>query len=156
MPSDDHLRGVLVAVDDSPAALTAMGVAVSLASESGAILRAVAVAEDGVLAATLDELRPDDGAESRIAEAAQAVLGHIARLAAEQDVVVETAQLTGEPFRAILDEARRWNADLIVMGRSDRRGPASPYVGSEVEHVLEFCQTPVLVVPQTTSTDDAT
>jgi nucleotide-binding universal stress UspA family protein len=144
---------VLVAVDDSPAALTAIDVAVSLAADSGAALRAVAVTEDGALAATLDELRPTDGAESRIAGAAHAVLGHIARLATERGVALETAQLTGEPFRAILDEARRWHADLIVMGRSDRRGPASPYVGSEVEHVLEFCQTPVLVVPQTTASE---
>ena len=33
------------------------------------------------------------------------------------------------------------------MAVSDRRGLRSAYVGSETEHVLEFAECPVLVVP---------
>jgi hypothetical protein len=46
-------------------------------------------------------------------------------------------------------QARFWPADLVVMGRSDRHGPSSPYLGGVTEHVLEFANCPVLVVPQT-------
>lgn len=139
---------ILLAVDDSPAALTATDVTVGLAAESGATLRAVTVVEDGTLAATLNELKFGSSAESRIVEAAQAILGRAARVAEQRGLQIETARLDGEPFRAILDDARHWHADLIVVGRSDRLGPASPYVGSEVEHVLEFTEIPVLVVPE--------
>jgi nucleotide-binding universal stress UspA family protein len=36
---------------------------------------------------------------------------------------------------------------LIVMAVSHRTGLRSPYVGSQTEHVLEFTECPVLVVP---------
>ena len=72
----------------------------------------------------------------------------MADLASAQGIECETLLRAGDPFRMILDEADRWDADLIVMGRSDRRGPSSPYLGSETAHVLEFTDRPVLVVPQ--------
>lgn len=145
---------VLVAADDSPAALAAVRVAVDLASDSGAALRAITVTEATGLADSLEALDPGSEPDLRIAGAAQAVLDHAARLAGARGVDLETERLAGEPFRAILDDARRWGASLIVMGRSDRSGPASAYVGSEVEHVLEFCEIPVLVVPQMGSDPD--
>jgi hypothetical protein len=36
---------------------------------------------------------------------------------------------------------------VIVIGRSGGRRSGEPYVGSEVRHVLEFADQPVLVVP---------
>ena len=60
---------------------------------------------------------------------------------------VHTAIVTGAPFRGILQQAKVWRADLVVMAVSGRRGLRSPYVGSETERVLEFSTCPVLVVP---------
>ena len=40
-----------------------------------------------------------------------------------------------------------WRADLIVMGKTDRRATGRPYVGSQTEHLLEFTRIPVVVVP---------
>ncbi|MDH5237972.1 MAG: universal stress protein, partial [Acidimicrobiia bacterium] len=53
----------------------------------------------------------------------------------------------GHPFEVLLAVAEEWQADLIVMGRSDNRRPGVPYVGSQTEHLLEFTPIPVLVVP---------
>ncbi len=53
-----------------------------------------------------------------------------------------------QPYEAVLDTAIDWHADLIVMGRSDRRATGRPYVGSQTEHVLEFTHVPVVVVPE--------
>jgi len=75
------------------------------------------------------------------------VLRHVARLASEAVVPVETVQLAGEPAPAILEHARSWNADLIVVGRSGTAGPGQPYVGGETRHVLDFTGAPALVVP---------
>ncbi len=47
----------------------------------------------------------------------------------------------------LLRVAQQWHADLIVMGRSDKRRPGVPYVGNQTEHLLEFASVPVLVVP---------
>jgi nucleotide-binding universal stress UspA family protein len=69
------------------------------------------------------------------------------RSLAGEGLEVETALLDGEVGQAILDDARRWSADLVVMGRSRRGGSGEPYVGAQARHVLEFAEVAVLVVP---------
>lgn len=144
------IRRVLVAVDDSAAALRAARVALDLASGWHAEVRLIAVTTDGTLGALLDTAVPDGGATERIEEAGRAVLGHLAAAARARGLQVDIVQRAGEPFREIVDQARSWRADLIVMGRSERRGPGSPYLGSVSAHVLEFAECPVLVVPDVT------
>lgn len=136
---------ILVAVYDSPAGLAAARMAVELARGWGAQLRAVAVATTKAQIELTGKI-PDHIAE-RSALAADAMLHHVEDLAGQAGVHVEIVRRGGEPFREILAEADRFAADLVVMGRSDRKGPASPYVGSVTGHVLEFSTCPVLVVP---------
>jgi nucleotide-binding universal stress UspA family protein len=140
---------ILVAVDDSPAGLRAAELAIRLARESGAQLCSLSVVRDGRPSGRFD----GDGIRKRSAtahlgEAEAALLRYVADQADEAGVAVDVVQLAGEPFRHILEQARSWDAELIVMGRSGRRGPSSPYLGSVTEHVLEFAECPVLVVPQ--------
>jgi nucleotide-binding universal stress UspA family protein len=145
---------ILLAVDDSPAGLSAARTAMDLAAVCGADVRAVTVLLDGALESALAEIRP--GRESVSALHARrgggqtALLRHVVDLGRAVGLVPETAALLGEPAPAILDEVRTYAPDVIVIGRSDRRSPGQPYVGSEVRHVLEFAEVPVLVVPQTT------
>jgi len=147
------IQRVLVAVDDSPAALRAARVATELAAGWRARLRLVAVTADHALGALLDIAVPDGRADERAEQAGRSLLEHAADAARDSGLEVDTVLLGGEPFRQILDQARTWPADLIVMGRSDRRGPSSPYIGSVTAHVLEFADCPVLVVPRTTTAD---
>lgn len=142
------IRRVLVAVDDSPAALRAARVAVDLAQGWRAELLFVTVAADHTLDALLDTATTHDGATERVEQAARALLERLADTAQFQGLGVDTVQLQGEPFRKILNQAQSWEADIIVMGRSDRRGPSSPYLGSVTAHVLEFAECLVLVVPR--------
>ena len=46
----------------------------------------------------------------------------------------------------ILDEARKWRADLIVMGTHGRRGINRMLLGSDAERVLRSAPVPVLLV----------
>lgn len=46
----------------------------------------------------------------------------------------------------ILEEARREDADLIIMGTHGRRGVGRLWLGSDAEHVLRLSPVPVLVV----------
>ena len=139
-------RRILVAVDDSPAALDAARAAIDLAADHGAAVRAISVLRDHTVELAIGG--ETSNTQRRLTASAQSVLAWVAELAAARDVECDTVERDGEPFRQILDEADAWAAELIVIGRSDRRGPSSPYLGSETAHVLEFSDRPVLVVPR--------
>ncbi len=139
-------RRILVAVDDSPASLDAARAAVALAAVHGSAVRAITVTRSPIP----EQVSGHDRARTveRLEAGGRSVLAWVADLSSAQGVECDTVLRSGDPFRQVLAEADRWDADLIVMGRSDRRGPSSPYLGSETAHVLEFTDRPVLVVPQ--------
>ena len=56
--------------------------------------------------------------------------------------------LNGSVADTIVDEARRWRADLIVMGTHGRRGVKRMLLGSEAESVVRCSPMPVLLVPR--------
>jgi nucleotide-binding universal stress UspA family protein len=138
---------LLLAVDDSPAALAAARLAIELAAGWRATIRAVTVPADHVSAPRLGD--PEE-AIRRGTRSAEAVLGHVRTLATAARVPVEALLLSGTPARCVLEQARSWPADLIVIGRADPDEPGQPYVGGVTQHVLEFTAVPVLVVPHRT------
>jgi nucleotide-binding universal stress UspA family protein len=133
---------ILLALDDSSAGLSAARTAIGLAYAMKAELRAVTVMTD---------LPPAPGRQAPTREgaerAAQALLDFVVDLGTKSGVSTETATLHGQPARAILDQAADYAADLIVIGKSGNRHVGQPYVGSDVKHVLEFSEVPVVVVP---------
>lgn len=139
-------QSILLAVDDSPDALAGTRLAVALAVDLHAMVRAVHVNADGALDAALEEATGRPNGQRR-AQAVAALLARVAFLAAAAGVHSETTLLTGEVGAALVDAAREWGADLIVIGKSARRIPGEPYVGATTRHVLEFADQPVLVVP---------
>lgn len=139
------MKRILLAVDDSPAGLAAARAAVELAAQTSARVRAIHVLADGQISRALHG--SSAATEERRAHQAAAVLHFVGDLATRAGVELETASLTGEPAKVILDEAIRWPADIIVLGRAGDRHVGQPYIGSDVRHVLEFATLPVLVVP---------
>lgn len=122
------IERIVVAVNDSPPALAAASLAIEMAAAQHARLHLVTVAEDSRHITVL--------------------LDHVSRLARKAQLEPETTITDGGyPFEVLLEVAADWRADLIVMGRSDRRRPGVPYVGTQTEHLLEFTHIPVLVVP---------
>lgn len=122
------IERILVAVDDSAPSLAAASFAAELARILSAELNCVTVAEPG--------------------RDPEAILRHVADLARDADVDASTTTVAGtQPFEALLAAAIDWGADLVVMGRSDKRSTGRPYVGSQTEHLLEFTDIPVVVVP---------
>src|SRR5258706_968953 len=67
-----------------------------------------------------------------------------AKLRAET-VLLENA--TGRIATAIVEQAKRWRADLIVMGTHGRRGVNRLLLGSNAELVVRNSTIPVLLVP---------
>lgn len=137
---------ILLAVDDSPDSLAATRLAVELALGLGARLRAVHVRADHQFEAAI-EAATGSPVGGRRDEAEASLLARVAALAQGRGVVVETVLLAGRVEVALLQAARDWGADLVVIGKSGRAAVGEPYVGSLTRHVLEFAEQPVLVTP---------
>lgn len=63
----------------------------------------------------------------------------------EQHTPVEMTIKEGVPHEAILQEAERWQADLIIMGKLGKRGIGRILLGSVAERVIEFSKLPVML-----------
>lgn len=137
---------ILVAVDDSPASLAAVHEAVALAALGKGLVRFVHVIADGELARGLARLGRGEQLDATRSGASTSLLRHVEAEARRAGVEPESVSLAGEPAALLLAQAQAWDADLVVMGRSDVHGAGRPYVGSVTREVLEFSEVPVLVV----------
>lgn len=64
-----------------------------------------------------------------------------------RNVVSDIRIVVGNPARAILDEAKRIKADLVVMGMHGHSGIERAMLGSVANKVVQRSTTPVLLVP---------
>lgn len=64
-----------------------------------------------------------------------------------KDQKVETFIKNGKPFDEIIKVAKRWKADLIVIGTHGRKGFSRLALGSVAENVIRNSTKPVFVVP---------
>lgn len=62
-----------------------------------------------------------------------------------QHTPVDMTIKEGVPHEAILKEAERWQADLIIMGKLGKRGIGRILLGSVAERVIEFSKLPVML-----------
>lgn len=141
-------KAILVPVDESPQALAAVDLAISLAKELRASLTlvhavdpaAIATAADDASAATVMEIELDE-----LQAAGKELLAATATRAREAGIEATTVLRDGVPSATILDTARRTGSDLIVMGTHGRHGVARFFLGSCAEAVLRESPIPVLV-----------
>lgn len=114
---------IAVAVDESDAAMRAVREAVALARAGGGELLIVHAGP------------PDDGMERAAGIAERAGLRPETRTVEGRDV-----------GGGIVAEARRWRADLVVVGTHGRRGVKRLMLGSVAEAVARRSEVPVLLV----------
>lgn len=137
---------ILVPVDGSATSNKALVAALQLARESQGRVRVVhAVDELAYLSgyeASVDLL-------SMVREQAARVLEEGMEMARAAGVPVESHLLDAAGQRLgdlVADEARTWEADLIVVGTHGRRGLGRVLLGSGAEQVIRQAPVPVLVV----------
>ena len=142
-------KRILVPVDGSETAKRGLEEALKLAKALGAAVKLVHVVDNSALA-----LNPEAGvaaaplAEDFI-EDGKAILEEARASAAAQVGSVETAlhdNFTGRVAGVIVQEAKTWGADLIVMGTHGRRGIRHAVLGSDAEAVVHATPVPVLLV----------
>ena len=65
---------------------------------------------------------------------------------AKQGVRVRAELLEGTPYRVVLDWAKEYNADLIVIGTHGHTGLTHALLGSVTERVVRMAECPVLTI----------
>jgi nucleotide-binding universal stress UspA family protein len=145
---------VLLAIDESAAADTAVNVSIDLLNDDDDIL-VLTVADQGAprlspigIAAEQfeDGLRDDsidDNANAARTNAQSAQ--ELAQTAADSVDADVALSLEGDPGRLIVETAIRSSAELIIVGRSDRGAIARFFHGSVSQYVLENAPCSVLV-----------
>jgi universal stress protein A len=138
------VKKILVAIDDSPPSVRAVDVAVDVVQQVNAEVALLHVV-DPALAFTRDlaVIQPDLLRElhangEALLQRAQSRLPHT--------VTVQRFCLEGEPAEEIVNTAREWEADVIVIG-SDSRGRLAHFLlGSTADSVIRRAPCPVLTV----------
>ncbi|SDD84670.1 Nucleotide-binding universal stress protein, UspA family [Cupriavidus sp. YR651] len=144
------IETILAAVDGSRCAHRALLEAAVLATACHAHVLLVYVVDDSD--ALLDEASIDRDEFLRRAVAyGQRVLADASAFLGSQGVshgtmLVPRPAKAGSVADTLLGEARRANADLIVMGTRGRRGTQRLIMGSVSQEVLARCMVPVLLV----------
>ncbi|MCC8402504.1 universal stress protein [Paraburkholderia sp. MMS20-SJTN17] len=139
---------VLVAIDGSDTALDALRTALEVAPP-GASIKVVYAADDRL--AWCEWLPAEVVSQHRID-----VLRRGAAMLEQGGRAAETALLefddeSGDASTAILGEAERWHADLIVMGSHGMRGAPHPLPGHVTSRTLRDAACPVLVCMRSAS-----
>lgn len=142
-------RRILVPLDGSAASLRGLKEAIRLARDDRARLRLVHVLDETPMLGMLEE-GVDLGPFLRDLRKRGGALLERARRRAEKSRVPADATMAesagGPAADAILREAKRWRADVIVMGTHGRRGLRHVVLGSEAERVVRLSPVPVLLV----------
>jgi nucleotide-binding universal stress UspA family protein len=134
------MKQILVVVDDSAPALKAAQLAIDLAVALEAGLTFVTVLEDHVLDARLRAASIPQPAERR-AQGAVTMLSRLTARASLRGLRTHQEILTSPGAEHVLAAAARQAADMIVVGHEAGRAPVN------VDHLLEFADRPILVVP---------
>ena len=142
---------ILVPVDGSATSMLGLNEAAKIASESGAQLRVLNVVDEMIMVPAVDAY-PMAGVEDMLEslrESGREALEEAGKAAEKLGISAETVQIEsrGSPVSdVILNDARRWRADVIVMGTHGRRGMNRLLLGSDAERVLRQTPVPVLLV----------
>jgi nucleotide-binding universal stress UspA family protein len=143
-------RRILVPVDGSATSKLGLRHALGLAKDQHARIRVVNVLDDLALAPMLDGYPVDitmliDSMKASGDKALDEAIG----LAQKAGVKAERAMVEGRGHLVsdtILADAKKFRADVIVMGTHGRRGLNRLLMGSDAERVLRESHVPVLLI----------
>ncbi len=142
-------KRILVPVDGSRTSTLGLQEAVRLAKSGGAKLRLIHVVDESV---AMQDLAYTFGTEDMLGilkKGGQQSLKRAQDLVKKHGVQAESAlveSFAGRVADVIVSEAKKWRADLIVMGTHGRRGFSHMVLGSDAELVIRYAPAPVLLV----------
>ena len=148
-----RFKHVLVAVDGSEFAAHASAVASTLAVELSAQIGLVHVIDPKSVPVGSETGVPADQAWALARADAQGLLD-TAAAAISGNAQAWKFLREGTPWKEIVESAREWPADLIVVGTHGRSGLSRLLFGSTAEGVVRHARSPVVVVPPASATGE--
>lgn len=145
-------KRILVPVDGSRASELGLAKAIKLAKEQRAALCLLHVVDQRAItqnlageggAAVIDQLFDSLRASGKQIVARAEASARKQRVRAKAVLVENISRTVAD---AIIAQARRWRADLILMGTHGRRGLSRLVMGSDAEAVVRGASAPVLLV----------
>jgi nucleotide-binding universal stress UspA family protein len=140
---------ILVPVDGSHTSTLGLQEAVRMAIDQRARLRLIHVVDDAVIAQNFEGYVNSGDLLDSLREAGESAIAKAVALAKRHDIKAEASVIETMQDRiadVIVREAKKWKADLIVMGTHGRGGVGRVVLGSDAEAVLRETPVPVLLV----------
>lgn len=146
-------RRILVPVDGSPTSNRGLTEAIKMAKSQKAKLCLLHVVDNSAIT-----MAPDMGGVytdqlfNLMRESGKKVLAKAAAAARSRGIKATTIlveSITRPVADAIVTQAKKWGADLIVLGTHGRRGLSRLVMGSDAEGVVRTASVPVLLVRAT-------
>lgn len=143
-------KKILCPTDFSDCSRGALQDAAELAALTGAKLCVMHVYQNPAYAMPVGAyLEPNASALAQLRDALVAELDRITEPLEAEGVDVETRLAEGIPYQTVVDHAKEWGADIIVMGTHGRSGLGRAFIGSVAERVVRLAHCPVLVSRRT-------
>lgn len=141
---------ILVPTDGSTTSGAGLDEAVKLARLTGAELRLVHVVDQLTFANGLDPYGAYAGdLITSMRETGEGILAQARAKVEAQGIKVESKlfdNFAGRVSDMVVDEAKTWGADLIVIGTHGRRGITRWMLGSDAEQIVRAAPVPVLLI----------
>ena len=141
-------KRILVPVDGSPTSLLGLRQAIKLSRLEGARMRLVNVVDELPMMAN-DEMGAMMGNIPLMLEGAKKMIAQSASVARKAGIEAETSILESmgaSTAELVAGEARKWRADVIVIGTHGRSGLERVFMGSSAEEIVRATPVPVLLV----------
>lgn len=143
-------RKILVPIDGSPASNLGLNEAIKLAKDQGAKLRLFHLVDEYVAVSSMDGVTLDTGdLLEALRQTGRKIVAKAVAQARRSGLAPESVMLESFGGRAaefIVQQAKKWGADLIVLGTHGRRGVKRLVMGSDAEQVIRTTPVPVLLV----------
>jgi nucleotide-binding universal stress UspA family protein len=142
-------RKILVPLDGSRTSKQGLNEAIKLARHEKAQLRLIHVVDIFVVMPTLEGGSYVDDIQASFRTSGKKLLARAAAMVHKRGVKADTVMFESIGGRAadiIIAEAKKWRADIIVIGTHGRRGINRLVMGSDAEQIIRSSPVPVLTV----------
>lgn len=147
---------ILVAVDNSRVSMLAMHEAIKLAKDQQAKLRIVYVVDEFIpisegVHIDFKEHEEKQRIQGKLILKEMLDLAHKASVTAESHLI-EMNESNDLIAKKIIEDAKKWRADLIVMGTHGRKGIHRFFLGSVAEEVMRDTHIPIHLIREQKNT----
>ena len=142
-------KRIMVPVDGSPTSTAGLKEALRLAKSQKAKVRLIHIVDELMIFSSSEAGLNVEPVLESMKRAGKRLLERAAKLASARGIRPETElweNATARVAEVLIARAKRWRADLIVMGTHGRRGMNRMLLGSDAELVVRNSPVPVLLV----------